>query len=115
MSARSRLWKNKTATGGQQEAINWLERLPYNATLLQWSFSSSAVPTVNDLLTITKISSIDPVYNVTIAEVCPFTDDLDEYLCNPNTEFRKDDFIQVAFANSDDNSIGIELCFTEGE
>jgi len=115
MSARSRIWQHAETVEGQQETISLLFELPFNATLLQWSIAFSDIPSATEFLTITKISRLGSQYDVTIAEYCPQTDQLAEYLCNPKTEFMKGDSVEVIYANTDDLTIGVELCFTEGE
>lgn len=115
MSGRSRIWQSAIAEEGQAETIALSYVLPFNATLLQWSLSLSAVPTTDNLFTIVKESVVDPALNVTVYEACPTTDGLSEYICNGQIEFRKGDTVTVTFLNEDDLGCGVELCFTEGD
>jgi len=115
MATRSRLVFRALCEAGQQETINLLEVLPYNATLLQIGIKLGAAPALAGVFTITKVSAIQPAYDVEIFAEDPMIGSITDYCVLCDTEFLFNDSVQATYANADDLDVGLELIFKEGE
>lgn len=116
MSGRSRIWQRAWCTAGQTESIAFSYQLPFNATLLQFHIACDDVPTVDDCFVVIKDSFYGAIFDVTIKSVCLFTEGLAEMICSGvNVEFRMGDKIVVTYPNTDDQNVGVEMVFTEGD
>jgi hypothetical protein len=115
MGNRSRLFYHARCEIGQTQTIALLETLPFNATLLQFSISLGAVPVTAAQFTITKISRVGPWLNIVIFDENLFVGGITNTLVPCDIEFLFNDQIQAAFANPDDQDVGLELIFREGD
>lgn len=115
MSNRSRKIYRSMAEAGQAQTIALTGTPPWNSTLLQISIHYGAPVTNVGSMIITKISSVDVVYNQSLYVDDPSIDGKTSDLLLCDIEFVKGDSISVAYLNPSNVDVGVEVIFEEGQ
>lgn len=115
MGSRARLWYSAETDNGSAESIDLDEKLPFNAELLQFSISFEAEPVSSDLFSVVKDSVLGVKYNMIIDQIDLSQNPTISYKCTGLWQFRKGDGIIITYANTDDQSVGVEAVFREAK
>lgn len=115
MSHRSRLVFRDKSESGQQKAIDLTATPPWNSTLLQivFNFGYGSDPTTSEDIIALRDSIAGPIYDFVVWTANPVEDQITQYAIRCSTELIKGDSIKVAYENTDDLDVGVELIFTE--
>lgn len=109
--ARARLIYRQEILVGSGNPLALDEILPFNATLLQWHFRLSTLPLTDEAFTVVKFSPVSGNYNIGLASVNPFEDQIFEFIEACHWQFLVGDHLLVNYANTDDITVTFEGIF----
>lgn len=115
MGARSRQFFSAKADAGQTESIAIDETMPFNSTLIQFHVVLSEIPSVDQVLSVEKISAVGTEWNINLRDWNPYEDNLSTLLCNERFEFRKGDHLVINYANTADITVAVEAVIQEAD
>lgn len=69
----------------------------------------SAIPATSESLTLVKDSVDGPEFDTTLIDFDPNVENVQDLVCNQGFRFTKGDRVVIAYPNTDDNDVGVEI------
>lgn len=112
MAARSRLWIEQEISGNP---VSIQKEMPFNAELLQWSFTSDLSPTEDELFVIYKTSPVFPLIPVYFVRSDLSIVGSNKLVCNEIWNLKRGEFLRVTYDNTQNLNIGIQIILREAQ
>jgi hypothetical protein len=114
--ARSRIFLDAKTDVGQAESIALTSQgMPFNAVILMWSWNASAVPLTAEDLVVSKDSIRGPAYDLEFFRQDPSVLAVQDIECTYPWQLRRGDKLVITYANTDDETIGVEVVIGEAK